>query len=421
MTAAGDLRIGVVGVGQRALVAAHAHRPGRGATVVSCADPGAAGRSYARELFGSDAVRHHDHAAMLIDDLDAAMVLTPDHLHAGPVLDLLRAGVAVFVEKPLAVSVEDCDRILATARETGSRLYVGHNLRHLPMLRTMRQLIDAGEVGTVKAVWCRHFVGHGGDFYFRDWHAERRHTQSLLLQKGAHDLDVIHWLGGAPSRQVVAMGELAVYGDMARHRDSAAPLGARMSDWYDPGQWPPSALDRLNPVVDVEDISMMLSRLSNGVLASYQQCHFTPDYWRNYTVIGDEGRMENFGDAVGDGDATVKVWNRRRSGYRDDADLVIPVGQGAGPHGGADAELVSEFLRFVAEGGRTDTSPVAAREAVAAGAAATHSLRHGAQPVDIVPLDIALEDYFDRGQPGSSGRIGRARDHAAPPPRPGGG
>ena len=39
-------------------------------------------------------------------------------------------------------------------------------------------------------------------------------------------------------------------------------------------------------MVDVEDISMVNMRLTGGIMASYQQCHFTPDYWRNYTVIG---------------------------------------------------------------------------------------------------------------------------------------
>ena len=63
-------------------------------------------------------------------------------------------------------------------------------------------------------------------------------------------------------------------------------------------------------------------RLDNGVLATYQQCHYTPDYWRNYTVIGTHGRLENFGDLDG---ATVKVWNARRSGYRADADITIDV------------------------------------------------------------------------------------------------
>ena len=44
---------------------------------------------------------------------------------------------------------------------------------------------------------------------------------------------------------------------------------------------------------------MMLMRMESGVLASYEQCHFAPDYWRNYTVIGTEGRIENFGDGEG--------------------------------------------------------------------------------------------------------------------------
>ena len=55
-------------------------------------------------------------------------------------------------------------------------------------------------------------------------------------------------------------------------------------------------------------------QLDNGVFASYQQCHYTPDYWRNYTVIGTEGRLENFGD---DSDGVVNVWTRRHSGFAD--------------------------------------------------------------------------------------------------------
>ncbi len=387
-----ELRVGVVGVGQRAPLATAADRPGT-ARIVSCADPAPLGRAYARELFGPGVRVHEAYQDMLDDGLDAVFVLTPDHLHTEPAAFFLTAGVAVFVEKPLTIDVADCDELLASAARTGTRLYVGHNLRHLPMLRRMREMIDQGLIGEVRSVWCRHFVGHGGDYYFKDWHAERAKTTGLLLQKGAHDLDVIHWLAGGYSRTVTAMGDLAVYG--ANPRREAAETGQRMPDWFDPDVWPPAKLTGLNPVVDVEDISMMLARLGNGVLASYQQCHFTPDYWRNYTVIGDEGRLENFGDGVSGGPSTLKVWNARRSGYRPDADLVEPV---AVPddtsHGGADGALVAEFLRFAAEGGPTDTSPVAAREAVAAGVAATVSLRAGGIPVPVPEPDPRITRYF---------------------------
>ncbi|WP_328558569.1 Gfo/Idh/MocA family oxidoreductase [Streptomyces coelicoflavus] len=395
-----ELRVGVIGVGQRAPMAALANRPGV-ARVVSCADPDPRGRDDARSLFGPDVVLHERYEEMADDGLDAVFVLTPDHVHTRPALFFLAAGVPVFVEKPLAITVEDCDALLQAAYDSRSRLYVGHNLRHLPVLRRMRELIDEGAAGRVRAVWCRHFVGHGGDFYFKDWHAERANTTGLLLQKGAHDLDVIHWLAGGWSRSVVAQGALSVYGDNPRRgAGDPAPAGGRMPDWFDPEVWPPSALRDLNPVVDVEDISMMLTRLDNGVLASYQQCHFTPDYWRNYTVIGDEGRLENFGDGIDGDDATIQVWNRRRSGYRRDADLTVPVATPSeGDHGGADRALVDEFLRFAAAGGPTETSPVAAREAVAAAVAATASLRSGGTPVDVPAPPAEVVDYFRRHQP----------------------
>ncbi|WP_410668038.1 Gfo/Idh/MocA family protein [Amycolatopsis sp. cmx-4-68] len=390
-----ELRVGVVGVGQRASLATLVDRSGR-AKVVSCADPDPRGRHDARELFGPDVTIHEQYPQMLDDHLHAVFVLTPDHLHTRPVVWFLEAGVAVFVEKPLAITVEDCDLLLSTARRTGTPLYVGHNLRHLPTLRRMRALIDEGTIGRVRAVWCRHFVGHGGDYYFKDWHAERAKTTGLLLQKGAHDLDVIHWLAGGYSRRVVAQGALAVYGtNPRRSAESGGTGGRRMPDWFDPGGWPPAALQDLNPVIDVEDLSMMLTRLDNGVLTSYQQCHFTPDYWRNYTVLGDEGRLENFGDGVDGAPATIKVWNRHRSGYRQDADLEVPIVPSTAAHGGADAAVVAEFLHFAAVGGPTETSPVAAREAVAAAVAATASLRANGMPMTVPELDPELVHYFD--------------------------
>jgi predicted dehydrogenase len=251
-------------------------------------------------------------------------------------------------------------------------------MRHLPVISEMRRLIETGAIGQVKTVWCRHFVGHGGDFYFKDWHAERDKSTGLLLQKGAHDIDVIHWLAGGYTRQVSAIGGLTVYGDEGKRDGTGGYLPA--DGWQDMNAWPPAAQTGLNPALDVEDLSMVLMTLDNGVLASYQQCHYTPDYWRNYTVIGDAGRLENFGNGPG---AEIRVWNTRRDGYACEPDQVVTIGQDDGGHGGADPRIVAEFLRYVRDGGQTVTSIVAAREAVATGCAATQSLRQGGVPVRV--------------------------------------
>jgi len=291
----------------------------------------------------------------------------------------------------LAVTIESSDAILRVAYESGSRLYVGHNMRHMPVVTGMRELIEAGRVGTVQAIWCRHFVGHGGDFYFKDWHADRRNSTGLLLQKGAHDIDVVHYLAGSASAAIAAMGDLRVYGDQSARRE---PGDARMTDWHDPTGWPPRELADLNPVVDVEDISMMIMRLHSGVLASYQQCHFTPDYWRNYTIIGDRGRIENLGDGPG---GRIGLWNKRHDRWSD-PDEVITLPDEAGGHGGADPDMLAEFVRFVRDGGPTTTSPVSARQAVATAVMATQSLRGDSSALHIPPLDAALTAYFAAGQ-----------------------
>ncbi|MFD2348458.1 Gfo/Idh/MocA family oxidoreductase [Nonomuraea ferruginea] len=69
-------------------------------------------------------------------------------------------------------------------------------MRHMGVVRLMRDIIRRGDIGEPKTVWVRHFVGYGGDYYFKDWHADRTRTTGLLLQKAAHDLDVVHWLAG---------------------------------------------------------------------------------------------------------------------------------------------------------------------------------------------------------------------------------
>lgn len=386
-----DLTIGLIGFGARATIREEVHRPGRGSRITAVCDPSERARDDARRLL-PDALVTDDLDELLASGIDAVMVLTPDDTHASLSIRALEVGVAVFCEKPLAIDLADADAMLETARRTGSRLYIGHNMRHMPVITLMRGLIRDGRIGDVRAVWVRHFVGHGGDYYFKDWHADRRRTTGLLLQKGAHDIDIIHWLAGAYTEQVAAMGELSVYGDITDRRER---VGERMPDWFSVDNWPPTSLTGLNPVIDVEDISMVNMRLTGGILASYQQCHFAPDYWRNYTVIGTEGRIENFGDTAG---SEVRLWNRRHRGAADaDETFIVPEAADAG-HDGADALLVAEFLRFVRDGGPTETSPVAAREAVAAGILATESLRGDGSAIAVPPLDADLIAYFERGQ-----------------------
>jgi predicted dehydrogenase len=371
----GCVKLGVVGWGNRGGLATIAHRPEEGVEVVALAEPNVERHDLFRQKIGDQAVCTTDFRELLGMGLDAVFLLSPDWVHEEQAVACLEAGVSVYLEKPMAITVEGCDRVLETAQNSGAKLYVGHNMRHFGVVRQIKAWIDEGLIGEVKTAWCRHFVSYGGDAYYRDWHADRSKTTGLLLQKGAHDIDVLHWLCGGYSKRVTAMGKLMVYGDIQDRQKPGEPVYAKFR-----GVWPPENLDSLNPVVDVEDVNMVLMEMDNGVLASYEHCMFSPDAWRNYTVIGSRGRIENFGDSPG---SLVRCWNTYHWGYSETADVETRVPQVTGGHGGADEATVGEFLRFLREGGSTDTSPVAARMAVAAGVAATQSVRSGGMPVDV--------------------------------------
>jgi predicted dehydrogenase len=383
-----ELRIGVIGAGGRGGLAGYAHRPEEGVRLVAGADVAPAALDRFKQRCGPDALVTADYRELLArEDIDAVFVTTPDYLHEEHAVAALEAGKAVYLEKPMAITIEGCDRILRTAHRRRCKLYLGHNMRHFAVVLKMKELIDRGAIAQVKAGWCRHFVGHGGDFYFKDWHADRTKTTGLLLQKAAHDIDVLHWLCGGYTVRVNAMGGLTVYGQI---RDRRAP-GEPQRPGVSPDNWPPLAQKGLNPIVDVEDLSMMQMQLDNGVFACYQQCHYSPDYWRNYTIIGTEGRIENFGDSPGE--CVVRLWNRRCD-YNPYGDEQHFIPRATGSHGGSDPSIVAEFVRYVREGGKVRTSPIAARQSVAAGCLATQSLRSGGVPLDVPALPREIVDYF---------------------------
>jgi len=373
-----DLRIGVLGSGGRGGLAQHAHRPSEGSRVVACCDLSDKVLEKNKKDYGPETTLTRKLSEFLKVPLDAVFVCTPDFLHDEHALAVLDAGPALYLEKPMAITIEGCDRILQKASEKKARLFVGHNMRYMNIIRRMRELIQQGAIGDVKSIWCRHFISYGGDAYFRDWHSERKFATGLLLQKAAHDIDVMHWLADAYTTRVAAFGNLAVYGDLPRREpDQPGYIGFKAE------HWPPKSLRGFSPKIDVEDQSVVIMNMEKGILGSYAQCHFTPDACRNYTVIGTEGRLENIGDAP---DSPIFVWNRRKDGFRMIGDEVhrgedIP----SGGHGGADPLIVAEFLDFVRTGKSTAATPYAARMAVATGYQATMSLRDGGRPLDVPP------------------------------------
>lgn len=372
-----QVRMGVIGAGNRSMIAEYWHQPGGNSVVTGVADISMEALSDFKQRVNPEVFATTDYRELLArEDIDAVAILTPDHLHEEHAIAAFRAGKHVYCEKPLAITPEGCDRILDEWKQSGKHLMIGFNMRYMAMYQTMKEIIDSGVIGEVKAVWVRHFVGLGGYYYYHDWHGTRNHTTSLLLQKASHDIDIIHWLTGRYAEKVSAFGSLDYYGgDM--------PNDLHCPECELQNTCPEASFDRMTQCafreeIDVEDNSMVIMQLEGGIKASYLQCHFSPDYSRNYTFIGTKGRLEN--DDVND---KIYVKTRKSGSWHEMSDMVYEMKPMEGSHGGADPRICQDFINLVLFDKMPLTTPFAGRMSVAVGCAATESIRTGGKVVQV--------------------------------------
>ena len=391
------LRIGVIGAGGRGTIAEHWAKSPR-AALVAAADTRPEGFAELARAAGTDDFEKLSDYRRLLSrkDLDAVAVCSPDWLHEEHAAAALSAGKHVFCEKPLAISIAGCDRILAAAKAAGRKLMVGFNMRHMNFTRAMKEIVDSGAIGKLTTVWVRHFISYGGRFYFHDWHAESPKSTSLLLQKGSHDIDVIHWIAGSYARRVVGLGALSHFGG-----DRPDTLVCHQCPDRENCPEDNSLLERDRPdrqlccfrkSVDVLDNQMILMQLESGVQACYLQCHFAPEAWRNYTFIGTEGRLENVpSPADRSGERTIVLHTRKSGTWREYADRTYEVKPaGSDGHGGADARITRDFLEYVLDDQPPVSPAVAGRMSVAVGCLGAESIAQGGRPLEVPPLPAEL-------------------------------
>ena len=133
-----------------------------------------------------------DHEA-LPGVVDAAIVATPNHLHEPVASTLLRAGVHVLIEKPLARSSAECDAIEAAAAGGGATAAVGHSFRHFPVAWTARQLLADEVLGEVLDVEVRQSSGGGWPYASNYVFSRTESGGGVLIDFGVHILDLLGW------------------------------------------------------------------------------------------------------------------------------------------------------------------------------------------------------------------------------------
>lgn len=140
--------------------------------------------------------------ALLADaEIDAVSVCAANYAHAELAIKAMRAGKDVLCEKPMAVTPEDCEAMVKTARETGRTLMIAHNQRFAKAHVKAKALIDAGTIGRI-VTFCTTF-GHGGPETWsispgkNTWFFDKsKAAMGAMADLGVHKTDLIHYLTG---------------------------------------------------------------------------------------------------------------------------------------------------------------------------------------------------------------------------------
>jgi predicted dehydrogenase len=132
-------------------------------------------------------------------------------------------GYDVLLEKPVSPRPEEVVMLAGEAERLGRRVMVCHVLRYTPFYEKVKELVDAGRIGTPAAFHLSEGVGpwHQAHSYVRGHWSERANASPMILAKSCHDLDILSWLADRPCTSVASFGGLSFF--TPEHRPEGAP------------------------------------------------------------------------------------------------------------------------------------------------------------------------------------------------------
>ena len=169
--------------------------------LVSCWDDDVARGQTAAEAYG---MRFTPHVEDVLDDpeVQAVIITTETNRHAEFAVAAAGAGKHILCQKPMALTLEDCDRMTAAAKAAGIKFVMAYQMRHDPSNVRIKELVASGALGKISLLRRRHCI----PMLFNDdfingpthWHIEPEKNMGMFMDDASHATDFIHWIMGRP-------------------------------------------------------------------------------------------------------------------------------------------------------------------------------------------------------------------------------
>src|SRR5919201_4718449 len=194
--------IGAAGLGRAFALMAPTFAGDERVALVAAADPRPEARAQFKTDFGGSAYATVDE--LCADPaVEVVYVATPHEFHAAHARLALAAGKHALVEKPMALSLDECRAMIAAARAAGRRLIVGHSHSYDAPIALTRKLIEGGAYGRLRMITALQFT----DFLYRPRRPEELDTArggGAVYNQAAHHVDIVRLLAGGRAKSVRA-------------------------------------------------------------------------------------------------------------------------------------------------------------------------------------------------------------------------
>ena len=206
-----EVLVGLVGAGRIGRVHADAYAQVSRGRIVACCDLVAEVAQSFGQQFGL-AVERDFEALLAREDVEAVLIATPNSLHAEMTVRALQAGKHVFCQKPIALTLDDAESVLAAAAESDRVLQFGFMLRFTPPFAEIKRLLGLGAIGQPVALRSAIFGWEPN----ADWFYDKSTGGGVILDTLIHFGDLAKWFVG-PVARVYSEGGAYVLAGAQRH------------------------------------------------------------------------------------------------------------------------------------------------------------------------------------------------------------
>ncbi len=309
-------------------------------------------RKYAKAYYSEvDAPNlYSDYREMLeIEEIEAVFICASDTAHKDIAIACMKKELHVFLEKPLATTLEDCMAIYAESRRHDRVFRMGFVLRYTNVYEKIKEIVSSGVLGQLVSVEAKEIMGHiHAASFFRRWHRFSRNNGGFLNAKCSHDMDVLNWIIGDEPVYLSAFGGRSYFNPRPDAAGKCAECALKHSCRY---FYRPSDYGAFNCVEDVcvfncekdiVDHEVVNLEYRNHVTASFTVSMFGDRATRTLILFGTDATL--YADLEGLSITIGHVFPHDEVSYK--------FSSADSGHGGGDRAIFAEFVDSVASGGK---------------------------------------------------------------------